>query len=345
LTVGTLTGATLLANQASGTPADDTASILLTEGFASAWRTTTQTSSTGNGSDVLNGSQVLLTMSGLASGVTATLSRIVIAGQAAPGVAVTAGGVFTSANTQVTASFTSTDLSLVESVAWNVVFTYTGTVTLPLTSSANTVTVTATMAPSSATAGLSSGVPTNTGGFPRFAAAATPAVTIANIGQATTNLLLPFAVKQAGYDTGIAIANTTKDPFLIGSATPAAGTVRFDLFPRSVTSGVGAAGTQATITTSATVKPGSNGGGLDASGQIPAGGMWSATLSEVMAAASPAVTGDFFGYVFIQTSFVDAHGIAYILQNGSVTGTVPLLVLPPTATTSRNITTQESLSF
>jgi hypothetical protein len=37
-------------------------------------------------------------------------------------------------------------------------------------------------------------------------------VTIVNAVPGATTLLMPYAVNQLGYDTGIAISNTTKDP-------------------------------------------------------------------------------------------------------------------------------------
>jgi hypothetical protein len=331
----------LFANQNTGTPADAVASILLTEGFTSAWRSTTQTATTGVGADIPNGSNIQLTISGLPSGVTATFSRITIAGQTAPGISPASGFTMTSAATSTTLSFTSTDLTAVESAAYDIALSFTGGgPTLPI--AAGSITLSATMAPTSAAAGL----PTLTGGVPRFlSTAATNVVTIGTIGQANTTLLLPYAARAGIYDTGIAIANTTKDPFTTGGAAQAPGTIRFDLFPRSITGSTGAAGTQTTIQTSASVKPGTNGGGLDASGQIPAGGTWSATLSELMAAASPAVTGDFVGYLFIQTNFIGAHGVSYIMESGRVAGTVPLLVLDPPAGTPRGTTSKESLSF
>jgi len=341
ISAGTSLGTALLfANQGSGAPADATASVVLTEGFASAWRTRTQTATTGVGTDVQNGSNILLSISGLPSGITATLSRVVIAGPTQPGIALTSTSL-TSASTTSTISFTSTDLTAVESIGLDVILSYTGTVTLPLSTPG--IQLSATMTPNSTTT-LVGGVPS--GVVARFTASTVGPVTIANVAQATSTLLLPYAARVGTvYDTGIAVANTTKDPFTTGSATPAAGTVRFDLFPRSISGSTGSAGTQTTIQTSATVRPGTNGGGLDANGNIPAGGTWSATLSELMAAASPAVTGDFIGYIFIQTNFVDAHGVSYILENGRVAGTVPLLVLDSPASVSRNTTGKESLAF
>jgi len=48
--------------------------------------------------------------------------------------------------------------------------------------------------------------------LPRFADTST-AVNLLSIVQCTTNLLFPFITNQAGFDTGIALLNTTQDPF------------------------------------------------------------------------------------------------------------------------------------
>jgi hypothetical protein len=48
--------------------------------------------------------------------------------------------------------------------------------------------------------------------IPRFADTST-AIPLLNIVQCTTSLLFPFVTNQAGFDTGIAIMNTTSDPF------------------------------------------------------------------------------------------------------------------------------------
>jgi hypothetical protein len=53
---------------------------------------------------------------------------------------------------------------------------------------------------------------------PRFADTSTAKNTLIII-QCQTNLLFPFVTNQAGFDTGIAISNTSKDPF--GTATQA----------------------------------------------------------------------------------------------------------------------------
>jgi hypothetical protein len=49
--------------------------------------------------------------------------------------------------------------------------------------------------------------------LPRFSDAASSATSLFSIALCTTNLLFPFVTNQAGFDTGIALLNTTSDPF------------------------------------------------------------------------------------------------------------------------------------
>jgi len=348
---GTNLGTALMFANSPAAPADPSASIALTEGFASAWRTATQTATSGVGANIPNGTNIQLSITALPAGITATLSRVIIGNPATqPGIALTSA-TLTSAATTTTISFTGTgaaapDLNVVETLAFDMIFSLTGGAPLSVPLAAVNTTLTATMAPTSTTT-FTAGVPSCcAAGYPRFAAANTPAVTVINLTAATTTMLLPYAARVGQqYDTGIAIANTTKDPFPAGAggATPSAGNLTFNLFPRSITGTTGGAGTQTTIATSATVRPGTNGGGLDAVGALAAGGTWSATLSELMASGS--VTGDFIGYIFIQTNFIDAHGVSYIMDSGRLSSAVPLLVLNPPAAVTRNVVTAESLGF
>jgi hypothetical protein len=71
--------------------------------------------------------------------------------------------------------------------------------------------------------------------IPRFCATHSPA-NIFTINSCTCNLLFPFVTNTAGFDSGIAIANTTQDPFGTG---PQAGTVT--LYYYGTTTGGGAA--------------------------------------------------------------------------------------------------------
>jgi hypothetical protein len=351
--------ALMFTNQTGGTPADATAAIVIAEGFASAWRTNTQVNSQGLNLASMNGTLVRLTVNGLPAGVTATLSlpgtggvTNALAGNAATGVSFNGGGLtaaLTSTQTIAYVQFNAANLSAVES--FEVDFTLSGTPSAALT--AGTISVAVTMGPVGAalnsqqqpTASVSSSVggsPTLTTSYVRFADASTT-VTIGSIVSANTTMLIPYAVRVGAYDTGIAIANTTLDPFGAsgGGATPSAGTMTITMFPRNATG----ADPSFAITTSSTVRPGV---GLSTSGTLVAGGVWTALMSDVMTAAGK--TGDYFGYIFIQANFLSAHGAAYIFNGAGFTSATPVLVLAPPASFPRNspvstTTGAEILSF
>lgn len=317
--------ALVFSNQVATLPgsADVTATFSLTEGFASAWRTAVQSSV--GGTALANGTNILLTIAGLPSGISATLSQDHAGTPSATLVpAVTSAGVFGpgTANNTVTISFTSTNMSAVESLQYDL--TLSGTPTSALTAGA--ITLTATMTPN-ATSGLSgAGAPNENG--PNFVVANLGPITLGNIVSANTTMLIPYAVKTGPYDTGIAIANTTADPFGSGGggATPQAGTLTFTLYPRTATG----AGSPISITTSSTKIFGA---GLATDGTLAAGGTWTGLMSDILTAAGN--TSDFFGYLFIQSNFLDAHGAGYIFNGAGFTSSTPVFVLDPPASTPR----------
>jgi hypothetical protein len=368
--------ALMFTNQSGGTAADSTAAIVIAEGFASAWRTITQVNSQGVAAYTMNGTLIRLTINGLPAGVTATLSLPgtggvtnalagIAQGTSAAGVSFnTAGGTVTgvgpitngattaalsSTNNVAYVQFNSTNLAAVES--FEVDFALSGTPSAALTAGSISVAVTmgpiggafnSQQQPSAALGNNLGGVPPLTTNYVRFADASTT-VTIGSIVSANTTLLIPYAVRVGAYDTGIAIANTTLDPFGAsgGGATPSAGTLTITMFPRNATG----ADPSFAITTSSTVRPGV---GLSTSGTLVAGGVWTGLMSDIMTAAGK--TGDYFGYIFIQANFLNAHGAAYIFNGAGFTSATPVLVLAPPASFPRNnpvstTTGAEILSF
>jgi hypothetical protein len=168
----------------------------------------------------------------------------------------------------------------------------------------NTPPVTTTAAPTSVTASFSpiSAAPTaTTGPIPRFVPD-TASSTLFSISACTCNLLFPFVTNQAGFDTGIAIANTTDDPYMTVAQN---GTVILNYYGNTpgTTAGVAPYTTQAAVPAgSELVFTLSNGGG------IPGGG----TPSVVV----PATAG-FQGYIIAQANFQYCHGFAFISDVGA----------------------------
>jgi len=326
---------------------DNQASIVITEGFGSAFRTSTQSSNSGVA--VANGTQIRLTFNGVPTGVTIALAANAGDTSNNRGVSISNSSV-TSTSTTSIISFTGSGSGAGGAPS----LTATDSVEIQMTVSANTtaavttpgiVSVTATLYPvgtalnnDNATA---LGLPTATAGYPTFVQLDVGPVTVVNIVAASTTLLVPLAEKVSTFDTGISVANTNTDPFGIGGggATPSAGTVRFDFFPSTATG----AGTACFLQTSATARPGV---GIASDGTIPSGATYLVLLSQLLPVSNCA-PGDFFGYIFITANFLNAHGQATISNFTSYSLASNVLVMPPPSTSPRTqpAGSVESLGF
>lgn len=193
--------------------------------------------------------------------------------------------------------------------------TQVGVTSLPGTA----VSVQASMAPAgialSSTGGVQNSV--TAGQIPRYQLALQPAtaLTIVTFPPASVSLLIPFAVVGGGFNTGIAISNTTTDPLGATGGSlviPQNGSLTFTLYDN--------AGTVKTYTTVAA----SPGGGLT-SGVLNSGKTYVVNLSELLTASGSAAT--FTGYIFISVNFTNAHGAAYVYNGAGFTSSTPVLVL------------------
>jgi hypothetical protein len=127
---------------------------------------------------------------------------------------------------------------------------------------------------------------------PRFVDTST-ARNALNVVLCRTNLLFPFVTNQAGFDTGVALANTSLDPF---GTVPQTGTTK--IFYYGSTTGGGAAPAPQT------------------SQSVPAGSELVFTLSgggNFGVAATPG----FQGYLITVSNFQYCHAFAYISDIGS----------------------------
>jgi len=315
---------------------DSLGSIVITEGFASAFRTATQSSN--NSTAVSNGTNIRLTFNGVPTGVTLALTAN--AGDASNNRAVSlSSGTITSSATTTTISFTGTgtgsptgapSLTATDSVEiqMSVTANSTAAVTTP-----GAISVTATLAPIGVSTNnddpIHLGLPNTTNGYPTFIQLDVGPVTVVNIVAASTTLLIPLVEKVGPFDTGISIANTNTDPFGSGGggATPTAGTLRFDIFPSTATG----AGTACFLQTSATARPGV---GIASDGTIPSGATYLALLSQILPLSNCAA-GDMFGYIFVTANFLNAHGQATISDFRTYSLATNVLVLPPPSTSPR----------
>ena len=148
-------------------------------------------------------------------------------------------------------------------------------------------TVAGSFAPLSTVTTQSSGAP-----LPRFADTSS-ARTIFTISACTTNILFVFLTNQAGFDSGIAISNTSVDPF--GTA-PQSGPCKLNYYGE--TTGGGAAPAAQT------------------SAVVPAGKQLIAVLS-TGGNYGIAATPGFQGYMIAQCQFQYAHGFAFISDVGA----------------------------
>jgi len=131
-----------------------------------------------------------------------------------------------------------------------------------------------------------------------------------------TNLLFPWVANFAGLDTGLAIANTSKDPY--GTDTEnQAGTCQVNLFPTDTTTNSGVALTGPVVITTTVVQP---------------GGVWRSTLSGVPTFAGKA------GYIIAVCNFQYGHGFAFFTdrfglgQPDTAQGYVALIIPDPDLT-------------
>lgn len=147
---------------------------------------------------------------------------------------------------------------------------------------------------------------------PRFTPGTTP-TDLFLISKCACNLLFPYIVSTAGYDSGIALANSSVDPGstfgFTGSAGAQAGTVQFWYYGTGATGGAPPA-TQCTNTTTPGACPGTT--------TVPGGQV----LTYVASTGSRQWGLDnraagFAGYVITQAQFQFCHAFAYISALGA----------------------------
>lgn len=211
-------------------------------------------------------------------------------------------GVFSGSNVVLNASATSQYVYYVMTDASNpaaldaLSFSPTITAAPPYPLQPATITISAAMAPITSL--------TTPDRFPQFIEGCeTGATTFATVsGVLNTILLIPYATTEVGYDTGIAIANTTTDPGTTAmggfrEAIRQNGKITFYFYPKS------GPAIDPWVSTS---YPGQF--GLDAAGLLPTGKTFVALLSQLL----PASVDEFSGYIFVVTDFTNAHGEYFI---------------------------------
>jgi len=133
----------------------------------------------------------------------------------------------------------------------------------------------------------------STAPIPRFGPSGSP-INLFSISPCSCNLLFPFVTNIAGFDTGVAIANTSLDPY---GTSPQTGTVTLNYY--GTTTGGGNAPPPAK--------------GL---GPLTGGQELIFTLSNGGNFGTPATPG-FEGYIIAQANFQYCHGFAFISDVGA----------------------------
>lgn len=204
----------------------------------------------------------------------------------------------------------STDTTAIERVEIPTVVAYTANTTANLPS-LGTASVNGNLAPISTVSGASTSAP-----LPRFVDTSANR-TYLTINSCRTNILFPFVSNQAGFDTGLAISNTSKDPFGTALQTGAC-TVNF--YGTIGTSKVCLSYPSPSIT-----------GGEHFVWSLANGGAVTATAG-------------FQGYVIAQCAFQYGHGFAFISDLGAQRLAMGYLALiMDTALASRTGSVSESL--
>ena len=134
---------------------------------------------------------------------------------------------------------------------------------------------------------------------------------LVTINPSTTYMLMPYATSLPNndYDTGIAVANTTKRPTAF-TMVAQAGAITFTFFPQADATG--------TLPASFSYTPTDNtvGNGLNADGKLAAGSTYAVLLSQLLAKTT--FTGNFSGYIVVTTNFTNAHGEYFVFTTTDV---------------------------
>lgn len=127
------------------------------------------------------------------------------------------------------------------------------------------------------------------------------ATNLFGIGKCSCNMLFPYITQAPGYDTGIAIANTTADPY---GTTPQQGAIQFWYYG-TLTNGGAAPGTQCTNTASPGTCPGTT---VVAGGQVLTYTLYNGSAQWGLDNRGAGFTG----YMIAQAQFQYCHAFAFI---------------------------------
>ncbi len=198
------------------------------------------------------------------------------------------------------------------------------------TSSVNIVTLAGTLGPQStliAPAKLSAGAPVVRFDLPYQTPKNPASITVA---PCVTTLLFPYVTNVVGYDTGLAIANTSLDPFKTPNQT---GVCTLTLYGSATAQNMAGDGTTPTATADVTMAK-----------MIAPGTVFADTLENIFGLQGTSGLTTLSGYVMATCNFQYAHGYAYIVSpSGQPQGYLALILGGSASTRSSSRSTYEHL--
>jgi hypothetical protein len=325
---------TLLSNIPTN-PAAVGFSVRIRENYIDMYRSAAQY----NSGFATNGVQLLLTFAGIPTGVTVSgCTATTTSGAVTATFSSGSGTNITATNNTVTLEWTTgPSLTAIDDVTFACTTVSAGSsATIPLAPGA--ITLTATLAPTGSALGSGNAVLTSatTGQIPRYASnpLPSPPLTVINITAAQTVFMIPFVVAESGFDTGIAMANTTTDPFgTTNGARPQNGNITFNIFPRT--------GSSCVVTPSNST----TGVGLTSAGILESGRTYTVLLSELLKVTGSNCPTTMTGYIIGVANFPLGHGSAFVTNFTGFTSSSNVLIMVPPALpgAARNALVVESL--
>ncbi len=134
---------------------------------------------------------------------------------------------------------------------------------------------------------------------------AQPTTNLFSVSLCQTILLFPYVTDYTGFDTGIAISNTSEDPLGAGNgAAPQTGACSVNFYGNGA-SNLGSSGVYSSTTDTALTN-----------GAIPAGSTWTFALSQVDPGYLSTPTYGLVGYAIAVCNFQYAHGYSFVSDTG-----------------------------
>jgi len=150
--------------------------------------------------------------------------------------------------------------------------------------------------------------------IPRFVDA-TVTTNVFSVSLCQTVLLFPYVTDFPGFDTGIAISNTSADPLGVNAAAPQTGSCSVTFYGGVVGSGGAFTDTSANLNGSSGSYS-TTGANTFTTGMLGPGQTWAFGLSTIDSTFGTSGFAGFVGYAIAQCNFQYAHGYAFISDYG-----------------------------